>query len=68
MTRMKLVLKGIDTAEDAKLARENGADGVVVSNHGGRATETGRAPVASGPNAAAGTITAGKWTLRWIAP
>jgi 4-hydroxymandelate oxidase len=42
MTRMKLVLKGIDTAEDAKLAREHGADGVIVSNHGGRATETGR--------------------------
>ena len=42
MTSMKLVLKGIDTAEDAKLAREHGADGVIVSNHGGRATETGR--------------------------
>lgn len=42
MTKMKLVLKGIDTAEDARLAREHGADGVVVSNHGGRAAETGR--------------------------
>jgi 4-hydroxymandelate oxidase len=45
MTSMKLVLKGIDTAEDAKLAREHGADGVVVSNHGGRATETGRGTI-----------------------
>jgi 4-hydroxymandelate oxidase len=45
MTTMKLVLKGIDTAEDARLAREHGADGVVVSNHGGRATETGRATI-----------------------
>lgn len=45
MTRMKLVLKGIDTAEDALLARENGADGVVVSNHGGRSTETGRGTI-----------------------
>ncbi len=45
MTRMKLVLKGIDTAEDARLAREHGADGVIVSNHGGRATETGRGTV-----------------------
>ena len=45
MTRMKLVLKGIDTAEDAKLARENGADGLVVSNHGGRSTETGRGTI-----------------------
>ena len=45
MTKMKLVLKGIDTAEDAKLAMEHGADGVIVSNHGGRATETGRGTI-----------------------
>ena len=42
MTSMKIVIKGIDTAEDALLARERGADGIVVSNHGGRASETGR--------------------------
>ena len=42
LTSMKVVLKGIDTADDAVLAREHGADGIVVSNHGGRATETGR--------------------------
>lgn len=45
MTRMKLVLKGIDTPEDALLARKYGADGVVVSNHGGRSTETGRGTI-----------------------
>ncbi len=45
LTKMKLVLKGIDTAEDASLAREHGADGVVVSNHGGRAAETGHATI-----------------------
>jgi 4-hydroxymandelate oxidase len=45
MTSMKLVLKGIDTAEDAILAREHGADGLVVSNHGGRAIETGRGTI-----------------------
>ncbi len=45
MTKMKLLLKGIDTAEDAKLAREHGADGVIVSNHGGRAAETGRGTI-----------------------
>jgi isopentenyl diphosphate isomerase/L-lactate dehydrogenase-like FMN-dependent dehydrogenase len=45
ITKMKLLLKGIDTAEDAVLAREHGADGVVVSNHGGRATETGRGTI-----------------------
>jgi 4-hydroxymandelate oxidase len=33
---LPLVLKGIMTAEDARLAVEHGADAVVVSNHGGR--------------------------------
>jgi glycolate oxidase len=31
-----LILKGIATAEDARLAVEHGADAVYVSNHGGR--------------------------------
>ncbi|WP_189921861.1 alpha-hydroxy acid oxidase [Kitasatospora xanthocidica] len=35
-TRLPLVLKGILTAEDARLAVEHGADAVLVSNHGGR--------------------------------
>ncbi|MFJ5231380.1 alpha-hydroxy acid oxidase [Kitasatospora sp. NPDC088391] len=35
-TALPLVLKGILTAEDARLAVEHGADAVVVSNHGGR--------------------------------
>ena len=42
MTKLKLLLKGIDAGEDAKIALERGVDGVIVSNHGGRATETGR--------------------------
>ena len=42
LTNMKVLVKGIDTAEDALLAREHGAHGVIVSNHGGRATDTGR--------------------------
>ena len=33
---LPLVLKGILTAEDARLAVEHGVDGVVVSNHGAR--------------------------------
>jgi 4-hydroxymandelate oxidase len=45
LTKMKLVVKGIETAEDAKLCHEHGADGIMVSNHGGRATETGRATI-----------------------
>ncbi len=33
---MPLVLKGILTAEDARIAVEHGVDGIVVSNHGAR--------------------------------
>mmetsp|Transcript_14091 Transcript_14091/g.30612 ORF Transcript_14091/g.30612 Transcript_14091/m.30612 type:complete len:412 (-) Transcript_14091:34-1269(-) len=33
---LPLVVKGIMTGEDARLAVEHGADGVMVSNHGGR--------------------------------
>jgi 4-hydroxymandelate oxidase len=38
-TKMKLVLKGLETREDAALAVEHGADGIIVSNHGGRAED-----------------------------
>jgi 4-hydroxymandelate oxidase len=44
-TRMKLMLKGVETREDARLAAEHGVDGIIVSNHGGRATETGRSTI-----------------------
>ncbi len=59
LTKMKLVLKGIETREDAKLCREHGVDGIVVSNHGGRATEDLRATIESLPevvDAAGGQI------------
>ena len=42
---MKVLIKGLETREDAALALEHGADGIVVSNHGGRATETNRGSV-----------------------
>ena len=45
LTRMKLVLKGVETHEDARLAREHGVDGLIVSNHGGRALDTGRGTI-----------------------
>jgi 4-hydroxymandelate oxidase len=48
-TRMKVLIKGIETAEDAALAVKHGADGIIVSNHGGRALESGRATVESLP-------------------
>lgn len=49
MTKMRIVIKGIDTGEDARLCRESGADGIVVSNHGGRGTETLRPTVEALP-------------------
>jgi isopentenyl diphosphate isomerase/L-lactate dehydrogenase-like FMN-dependent dehydrogenase len=45
LTKMKVVLKGLDSGEDADLAVRHGADGVIVSNHGGRSTETLRATI-----------------------
>jgi 4-hydroxymandelate oxidase len=45
MTSMKLLLKGIQTREDAALCLEHGVDGIVVSNHGGRADETLRGAI-----------------------
>ena len=39
-TRLPVLLKGITHPEDARLARESGAAGLVVSNHGGRTLDT----------------------------
>lgn len=44
-TNVKLLIKGIETREDAQLCREHGLDGLVVSNHGGRAEESGRGTI-----------------------
>jgi L-lactate dehydrogenase (cytochrome) len=41
----KLVVKGILSADDARIARESGADAIVVSNHGGRQLESAVAPL-----------------------
>lgn len=42
---MKIVLKGIVTREDAAIANARGADGIIVSNHGGRQLESNRATI-----------------------
>jgi 4-hydroxymandelate oxidase len=44
-TRMKIVLKGIVAYEDAALAVDNGIDGIIVSNHGGRGEDNGRSTI-----------------------
>jgi isopentenyl diphosphate isomerase/L-lactate dehydrogenase-like FMN-dependent dehydrogenase len=46
-TSMKFLIKGIVTREDAELAVEHGVDGVIVSNHGGRAEASGRGTIES---------------------
>lgn len=44
-TDMHLVIKGVLTPEDARLCVENGVDGIVVSNHGGRVLDTSPATI-----------------------
>lgn len=44
-TSMQLCLKGIQTAEDAVLAAQNGARAIVLSNHGGRQLDYARSGV-----------------------
>jgi isopentenyl diphosphate isomerase/L-lactate dehydrogenase-like FMN-dependent dehydrogenase len=48
-TKMKMVLKGIMTWEDAKLAAEAGIDAIIVSNHGGRSEDGGGATIEALP-------------------
>ena len=59
MWQGRLVLKGILDREDARIARESGVDGVIVSNHGGRQLDGAAAPLRVLPaiTAAAGGMT-----------
>src|SRR5580692_5371421 len=49
VTKMKMVIKGILAWEDAKIAAETGIDAIIVSNHGGRADESGRSTIETLP-------------------
>ena len=49
----KFVIKGIDTREDARMCVEHGLDAIMVSNHGGRATETLRSTLEALPEVVA---------------
>lgn len=53
-TSMKVFVKGIVTREDAELAMKHGVDGLFVSNHGGRAENSGRATILALPEVLAG--------------
>ncbi len=46
-TTMKVFIKGVVTAEDAERCVEQGVDGIIVSNHGGRADDSGRGAIDS---------------------
>ncbi|TCM21659.1 4-hydroxymandelate oxidase [Novosphingobium sp. PhB165] len=48
-TRLPIVIKGLLSPEDARLALEHGADGIVVSNHGGRVLDGLTTPMAALP-------------------
>jgi 4-hydroxymandelate oxidase len=49
ITRLPLLVKGVVRADDAVRAVEAGADGVVVSNHGGRQLDTAPATIRALP-------------------
>jgi isopentenyl diphosphate isomerase/L-lactate dehydrogenase-like FMN-dependent dehydrogenase len=44
-TKMKIVVKGILAHEDAQRCVEEGIDGLIVSNHGGRSEDSGRSTI-----------------------
>jgi isopentenyl diphosphate isomerase/L-lactate dehydrogenase-like FMN-dependent dehydrogenase len=49
----KLILKGIQDVEDAKLAADSGADALIVSNHGGRQLDGAQSSIEALPAIAA---------------
>jgi len=49
ITKMKMVLKGIITHEDAKIAADSGIDAIIVSNHGGRSEDGGGSTIEALP-------------------
>jgi L-lactate dehydrogenase (cytochrome) len=55
----KLLLKGVMSPEDAKIARDQGMDGIIVSNHGGRQLDSTVSPLRVLPSivAASGDMT-----------
>jgi lactate 2-monooxygenase len=58
MTKLPILLKGVRSAEDAKLAAQHGVNGLIVSNHGGRQVDGERGSLDNVPDvvAAAGSM------------
>ncbi|KAL3427897.1 cytochrome b2 [Phlyctema vagabunda] len=44
-TKLPIILKGVQTATDAKRAMDAGIEGIVLSNHGGRSLDTSPPPI-----------------------
>ncbi|KAH6679961.1 glycolate oxidase [Plectosphaerella plurivora] len=44
-TSVPLVIKGIQSVEDAVMAYQHGVDGIILSNHGGRSQDTAQTPM-----------------------
>ena len=53
MVKGPLIIKGIQSAEDARLSIEHGADAILVSNHGGRSMDYGPSTLELMPEIAA---------------
>jgi 4-hydroxymandelate oxidase len=49
ITKLPIVIKGILTSEDAKLAVKHGAAGIIVSNHGGRQLDSVQSGISALP-------------------
>ena len=45
VTELPLVLKGVQTVEDAVMAHQHGVEAIYLSNHGGRSMDTSQAPI-----------------------
>ncbi|KAF9875135.1 hypothetical protein CkaCkLH20_07401 [Colletotrichum karsti] len=44
-TKLPIVIKGIQSVEDALIAHQHGVEGIILSNHGGRSQDTAQAPI-----------------------
>ncbi len=60
---MPLIIKGIATAEDAKIAVDHGVDVIYISNHGGRQLDHGLGTIDTLPEIAAAVTGKGRIVL-----
>lgn len=68
LTRLPVLLKGIVHPDDARLAVEHSAAGVIVSNHGGRQLDTAPATIEALPDIVAAVDEQHRSAHRWRHP